>query len=414
MKILIAQNRGLAGGVGGTEKVCISLANYLAEKGHQVIVVSNEKNQAAPFFKIDPKVKLVNLYTPENAGIEKQQIEKYRGKNLLRKLKYKTHKVLVKLYNLYNSKGKSVEEIFYHNLQIKSRVWKKFIDGTVPDVVVTMSISTLLEISYQQKYDMPIIDSVNGRPDYDYSDILWYRADYEMRELRNSYKALTAIQVLFDSYKNFLPPEFKGKAEVIPNVVPQMPARKFEAKQGGEIVNISSLVTNCKHQDLAINAFAKIAQKYSGWKLNFYGKGDDFAYLQQLIEKLGMAQQISLCGVTDEPLEKLQQADIFVFPSRYEGFPLALTEAMSTGLACIGLESCSGTNEIIRDGENGFLTKDSLESFSGALEKLMQSRELRQKLGTQAQEDMKAYQADAIWAKWEDLIKECVLTTPKH
>ncbi len=100
----------------------------------------------------------------------------------------------------------------------------------------------------------------------------------------------------------------------------------------------------------------------------------------------------------------LCKADIFAFPSAYEGFPLALTEAMSVGLPSVGFRNADGVNELIHHNVNGILCNDGVENFARGLSILMDSRELRKKLGNKAKEDMKQYKPNRIWDTWEKLI----------
>ena len=105
----------------------------------------------------------------------------------------------------------------------------------------------------------------------------------------------------------------------------------------------------------------------------------------------------------------LLQGDIFAFPSAYEGFGLTLAEAMSVGLPGIGYKNCSAVNEIIKDGENGLLADDGVDSLAEKMRQLMSSSSLRQQLGETAHESMKQYSAENIWGQWEKLIKEVIL-----
>lgn len=62
-----------------------------------------------------------------------------------------------------------------------------------------------------------------------------------------------------------------------------------------------------------------------------------------------------------------KETDIFAFPSHHEGFPLALTEAMGVGIPAVGYRSCPAVNELIHDGEDGYLTDDGAAPFAEAL-----------------------------------------------
>lgn len=137
----------------------------------------------------------------------------------------------------------------------------------------------------------------------------------------------------------------------------------------------------------------------------------DLEFTNQLkaqIAALGLDDRISLCGVTNDVKEKLLTASIFAFPSKFEGFPLALTEAMSYGLPSVGCKECPGVNTLIRDGENGFLCDGTPESLAEALRKLMRDQDLRLRLGAQAKEDMKEFAPERVWDQWEDRLTELV------
>ncbi len=273
-----------------------------------------------------------------------------------------------------------------------------------------MTIGSLLEITFENEYKIPIINSTNGRPDYDYSDILWYRSHIEMTLLKKAYEKLAGIQVLFDSYKGFLPETFLGKCNIISNPVPQFSERELInhkiSKEKYKIINIASLVTDCKQQHLAIDAFAAIAKKFPDWELHFWGEGSDFDFLNSKIKQLNLEHKIFLNGFTDDPISKLKDADIFIFPSKYEGFPLALTEAMAVGLPCLGFSSCSGVNELISNNKSGFLVKE--EELAQYLEKLIESPDLRDTFGKYANFEMKKFNPENILTKWNQFLQQMV------
>ena len=94
-------------------------------------------------------------------------------------------------------------------------------------------------------------------------------------------------------------------------------------------------------------------------------------------------------------------------PSRHEGFPLALGEALSAGLPSLGFRNCPGVNELIEHGKNGFLANDQSE-LKNNLEKLIQDNELRQKFGENAHLSMKKYAPETVLKQWEAFINNLV------
>lgn len=410
MKILLIQHQGFINGQGGTEKICSFLADYFAGTGHEVGIATCENTTGKAVYVRHPDVSVTNIYSQEIIQKYPRRLWNYPGKNPLRWIACKIRKKRDKFFNyrLYK-KSNGKDGLYLFNLRQRSGAWKQFIDTTAPDVIITMSLSSVLEISYKNDYTIPIVNSTNGRPDYDYSDQLWYRSTTEMQHLRSAYGNLAAIQILFDSYQPFIPNTFTGKCVTIPNPVPQITAANcanlLVKKERYKIISIASLITSCKQQDLSITIFSRIADKFPHWDLYFWGTGPDEKALRALVEMKGLQNRIFLRGFTGNPLEQLKQADIFIFPSKFEGFPLALTEAMAAGLPSIGLRSCSGVNELIRHGETGFLAQDSAE-LQQQLEVLISEPETRQRMGTHAHLSMQRYAPERIIEKWATLISQ--------
>ena len=121
-----------------------------------------------------------------------------------------------------------------------------------------------------------------------------------------------------------------------------------------------------------------------------------------------MEEQIKFYGTTDAIYDQLQKAAIFAQTSAYEGFPLAMTEAMSAGLPVIGYKNCPAVNELVKDGQNGFLCADGTDDYADKLLKLVRDKELREKMGKQAKQDMQAYGAEKIWGQWEELLESII------
>ena len=158
-----------------------------------------------------------------------------------------------------------------------------------------------------------------------------------------------------------------------------------------------------------MKAFKTLAAKYPDWQVKIFGRADavekDFeTYLQKIIREAHLEKQIYLCGTTKRIREQLQRADIFAFPSAYEGFGLAVAEAMAAGLPPVGFKNADAVRDLLQDGKTGILCADGVAAFAAGLEKLMQDAQLRARMGAQAREAMQAYQPRYVWDQWEDLL----------
>jgi glycosyltransferase involved in cell wall biosynthesis len=105
--------------------------------------------------------------------------------------------------------------------------------------------------------------------------------------------------------------------------------------------------------------------------------------------------------------EQYLGASILAHPAEFEGFPLAVTEALASGLPVIGFEDCSGLNRLVTHGVNGLLVAaegDRVSNFAEALRSLMKNEDLRLKLAQAGPPSMAIYAPDAVVDLWEDML----------
>ena len=135
-----------------------------------------------------------------------------------------------------------------------------------------------------------------------------------------------------------------------------------------------------KDQYFLIQALSKIP-KHLNWKIDFLGEGQNFKKCKDLVEANNLNQKVIFHGQSFKVKEFLNQADIFVLISNYEGFPLTILEAMSTSLPIIASD-VGGVNESV-SSENGYLIpKGNIDILVQALTELIANTDLRQQLGT--------------------------------
>lgn len=153
--------------------------------------------------------------------------------------------------------------------------------------------------------------------------------------------------------------------------------------------------------DLLIEAFNLIAKKHSDWELYIYGEGQDEELLKDMIRNHALEKQIYLLPPTHNVHETMLMGDIFLFPSRYEGFGLVLTEAMECGLACISFDCECGPSEIIEDGKSGFLVPvGDIKTLSKKIELIIENPALLRDLAKEAKIRVQLFKADYIMKKW--------------
>jgi len=137
---------------------------------------------------------------------------------------------------------------------------------------------------------------------------------------------------------------------------------------------------NQKGVDILLNAFVKVKTGH----LFLVGDGTDKDKLQQLAVRLDIQKRVSFLGIRQDIPNLLALADCFVLPSRYEGLPMVLIEAIVSGKAIIISDFESG-KELIKDGENGLIVPmENPEMLAQAMFKMQDDKKLRVRLGNQA------------------------------
>jgi glycosyltransferase involved in cell wall biosynthesis len=211
--------------------------------------------------------------------------------------------------------------------------------------------------------------------------------------------------------KNHLP---NVKTVVIGNAIPQyeVQADLSAQKDTYKILFVGRLSKNHKRPHLLIEAFAGLADEFPDWNVELWGAEDGKAYykeLQLLIKRNHLENRVFLKGATNDVPSILRQGDIFAFPSAYEGFSLALGEAMSMGLPSIAYNSCESVRGMIESGYTGILCADGIIPFQTNLKRLMKTRQLRITMGNQARISMKRFSPKIIWDIWEKLVKQIIV-----
>ena len=133
--------------------------------------------------------------------------------------------------------------------------------------------------------------------------------------------------------------------------------------------------------------------------------------LQAQIDALGLTNNVLMPGIVAEPEQWLQHADLFVLPSRYEGFPNALLEAMNCGLPVIAFDCPSGPGEIVRNEQTGvLLPPGDTDALATAITRLALDPALRRRLGSAAALDVaQRFNLNRIAELWDNALSSVMI-----
>jgi glycosyltransferase involved in cell wall biosynthesis len=159
----------------------------------------------------------------------------------------------------------------------------------------------------------------------------------------------------------------KRKVEVLPNGV-QLPVARPPLTEVGTIVFVGALIPR-KAVNVALAGFAKAHKAFPHLRFRIVGDGEDRAALERQAQDLAVAEVTDFVGYRSDVPVQLSSADVFVLPSLNENQPLALLEAMGTGLACIATD-VGGTAEVMPEGCGLLVKPGDSDGIASALESL--------------------------------------------
>lgn len=132
-----------------------------------------------------------------------------------------------------------------------------------------------------------------------------------------------------------------------------------------------------------LHVFAQLVEKHPNCRLLLVGDGELRAETEALANTLGIADKAVFCGSQSDVHPYLQQADLFLLPSDYEGMPMTIIEAMGTGFPIVAT-AVGGVPDMVENEISALLTPCDEQAVCDACERLLEDVSLREKLGRNA------------------------------
>jgi len=195
--------------------------------------------------------------------------------------------------------------------------------------------------------------------------------------------ALTKGQKEFLVKKKIKKPEF---IQIIPNSVPdsEQTEKKINANSDLENPCVLSAIrfVGQKNPMEIIRIAEKVCSDITGVKFYIAGNGPLFEDMERMIKEKKLEDRVILLGFRKDTLLLMNQADILLSTSLWEGLPYGLLEAMIMGKAIVASD-IPGHRDLIMNGENGYLAKTT-EDYAKGIKRLIQEPELKENFGKKA------------------------------
>ncbi len=332
---------------GGAETMCENLTYALKGQGHQVTVVSLYPERT-PISRRMEEAGVKLLYLDKKLGLDVSMIPKLR--KIIREEKpdvVHTHLDVIK-YAVAAAKLAGVKKCVHtvHNVADKE------CEGTLQKIINTLY--------YKLGWSVPV--------------------------------ALSPLvqQTISDFYK--IPRE---KIPVIYNGVDLsrcIPKEDYASGETLKLVHVGRFNEQKNHECL-LQAFRLFCDRIPNAVLQMLGDGERMEEMQQLSRELSLQDKVQFLGAQSNVYPWLHGADIFLLPSKYEGMPMTIIEAMGTGLP-VAATKVGGVPDMIENGVSGLLTQIDAKSVCDACLSLAGDEELRSRLGRQARADSVRFGAD--------------------
>jgi glycosyltransferase involved in cell wall biosynthesis len=163
--------------------------------------------------------------------------------------------------------------------------------------------------------------------------------------------------------------------------------------------------THQKGFDLLIRAFRAAAGSTRELKLVIVGEGPEAQTLRDLAAQLGLGARVSFPGRVRELSRLLKCAVAFILPSRYEGFPNVLLEALASGVPCVATDCPGATREILGDGAYGILVPpEDPSALAEAINRLTTDSQLHERFSKAGAVAIERYGLDRVVVEWERVL----------
>ncbi len=340
---------------GGAAKNFIGIANYMVNKGHKVVLLTQKGKEPMRF--IDPKILQITSAVDDGDSLIIKYIKAIR--DIRRAIKRFDINVAVSFIEFWRS----------------------------ATIIATRASKTKCVVS--ERADP------------------YFRGGHHDQIIFKIFGMAEGHVFQTEMAKKFFPQRVQEKSVVIPNpVFNEDILDEYRGEKKDLLVNIARLDLRQKRQDVLIQAFKGISDKYPCIDLYLYGSGPDEDKIRELIHKLDLDSRVYLKGVTNNVYQAIGEAKITILSSDFEGIPNSIIESMCVGVPVISTKCSPGGAELlIQDHENGILVeRENPSQISDAIIELLEDETLYKKLVNNGFSVKERFEQEKILGQWNNYL----------
>ena len=364
--------------VGGMEKVLTVKANYFAEEyGYDVTIVLTDGKDISPYFPLSNKVKILHL----DINFEK-----------------------IRLYPIYFK-----IPIYLYKQYIYKRKLTKVLMSTRPDITISMlrrEVNFFADINDGSKKIGELqFNKLNYR-DFNTkgedTGIKGFFAKLWMKQLVTNLRKVDKFVVLSEEdKKNWTE---LNNVVVIHNPIECIPEESSNCT-AKKVIAAGRFVSQ-KGFDMLLDSWKIVSERHPDWTLSIYGNGSKDSFKKQITHN-GIGNSCFLYDAVLNINEKFIESSIFAFSSRFEGFGMVITEAMSCGIPPVAFACPCGPKDIISDGVDGILvTPENIDELAEKICFLIENEDIRREMGRRARIRAEQFRIEVIAKEWNALFKK--------
>jgi glycosyltransferase involved in cell wall biosynthesis len=267
------------------------------------------------------------------------------------------------------------------------------------------AVAWLLKVIYKIPYVISLRGGdVPGFRPYDFKTfhkligpflrVIWHKAS---AVIANS-KGLRDLALAFDS---------RIEIPIIPNGVDGTHYTADERSWSPPQLLSAGRIVYQKGLDLGLRALAQL--KDLDWRWRIAGDGPQMDTLKALAQELAISERVTFPGwrSREELVKDFHQANLFLFPSRHEGMPNAVLEAMASGLPVVATK-IAGSEELVVNGESGLLVNpEDVDSLRDDLRRLIVDEAMRRQMGQASRQRVeREYSWEMVARKYSEILEK--------